>query len=104
MAKQSVKAGDFSKFKVKDIVFRNDDAATGDFITHHARKCTGCGECVLVCAASLWSVPKGKDKAKLSSKYRQHCLECAACYAMCSQDAIEFRYPNGGAGVVIKHG
>ena len=56
-----------------------------------------------VCAASLWTVPKGK-KARLAPKYRELCMECAACYAMCEPDAIDFRYPNGGTGIIIKHG
>jgi ferredoxin-like protein FixX len=51
----------------------------------------------------MWAAPKGK-KARLSPKYRELCLECAACYAMCEQDAIDFRYPDGGSGIIIKHG
>ena len=43
-------------------------------------------------------------KAKLSPKYKELCLECAACYAVCEADAIDFRYPNGGSGIIIKHG
>ncbi len=95
---------DLTKWKVQDLVFRAGGAETGDFISYEKQKCTGCGECALVCAASLWTVPKGGNKARLSSKYRELCLECAACYAVCEPDAIDFRYPNGGAGIIIKHG
>jgi ferredoxin-like protein FixX len=92
-----------TQWKVQDFVFRVDGAEPGDFIAHDEQKCQGCGDCALVCAASLWAVPEGK-KARLSPKYHERCLECAACYAMCEQGAIDFRYPEGGSGIVIKHG
>lgn len=91
-------------WKVQDLVFRVEGEETGDFISFDAAKCTGCGQCALVCAANLWSVSEEKRKARLSSRYRELCLECAACYAVCVEDAIEFRYPRGGSGIVIKHG
>jgi ferredoxin like protein len=94
---------DLTQWKVQDLVFRVEGTDPGDFIGYDQRKCDGCGECALVCAASLWAVPEGK-KARLSPKYRELCLECAACYATCEQDAIEFRYPAGGTGIIIKHG
>jgi len=103
MEKKKTNGNDFLKFKIKDLVFRVEGADTGDFITYDRQKCNGCGSCALVCATGMWSVPKGK-KAKISPKYREHCFECAACYAMCEQDAIDFRYPNGGSGIIIKHG
>lgn len=95
---------DMTKFKIVDFVFRNE-ADPGDFITYHEQKCTGCGQCVTVCTVNLWSMSsKNGGKARLSPKYKEHCMECAACYAMCESDAIDFRYPNGGAGIIIKHG
>lgn len=95
---------DMSNFKIKDFVFRNK-ADTGDFITFDAQKCNGCGECVSVCSVNLWSMSRDNGgKARLSPKYKENCMECAGCYAMCEQDAIDFRYPNGGAGIIIKHG
>ena len=104
MARKATDSNDLTKFKLKDIVYRVENADSGDFIHHDKEKCTGCGQCVMVCAAGLWSVPRKGNKARLSPKYREHCLECAACYAMCDADAIDFRYPNGGAGIIIKHG
>jgi len=91
-------------WKVQDLVYRVEGAETGHFITFDPDRCDGCGACALVCAASLWSVPEGMDKARLSSRYRGNCLECAACYAVCERDAIDYRYPNGGSGIVIRHG
>ncbi len=91
-------------FKVKDLVFRDESADPGDFITFDASRCTACGECAMVCSADLWTLPKNGKTARLSDKYKQHCLECAACYAVCEADAISFRYPKGGAGIIIRHG
>jgi ferredoxin like protein len=92
-----------TQWKVQDFVFRVEGAEPGDFISYDEGKCNGCGVCALVCAATLWTIPEGK-KARLSTKYRELCLECSACHAVCEQDAINFRYPNGGSGIVIKHG
>jgi ferredoxin-like protein FixX len=103
MAANISKPTDLVKFKALDYSFRVKNADTGDFIKYTPGKCNSCGACVLVCAASLWSLPTGK-KARLSSKYKERCLECAACYAVCEQDAIDFRYPAGGTGIIIKHG
>ena len=103
MASKQTHTDDLTQWKVQDLVFRVEGAESGDFIFYDKQKCDGCGGCALVCAASLWTVPEGQ-KARLSAKYRGLCLECAACYAVCEQDAIEFRYPNGGSGIVIKHG
>lgn len=94
---------DLTRWKVQDLVFRVEGGESGGFIAYDERKCDGCGECVLVCAAGLWAVPEG-NKARLSPKYRGLCLECAACYATCERDAIDFRYPDGGTGILIKHG
>jgi ferredoxin like protein len=94
---------ELEKIKIKGFTFRVENEDPGDFITYDESKCNGCGDCTIVCSVDLWGLPKGK-KAKLSPKYKELCLECAACYAVCEQDAIDFRYPNGGAGIIIKHG
>jgi len=95
---------DFSHLKLKDLIFRND-ADPGDFITYHEQKCNGCGACAAICPVNLWSMSQTKGgKARLSPKYKEWCMECAGCYAMCEADAIGFRYPNAGAGIIIKHG
>jgi len=104
MAGVANRIDDLGKWKVQDLVFRVEGAETGEFITYDPDRCDGCAACVLVCAAGLWSVPQGTGKARLSARYRQHCLECAACYAVCERDAIGYRYPNGGSGIVIRHG
>jgi ferredoxin like protein len=103
MANKEFNADEFVKVNLGKMVFRVEGEDPGDFISYDESKCNGCGECAMVCSASLWAVPKGK-KAKLSPKYKEHCMECAACYAVCEADAIDFRYPNGGTGIIIKHG
>ena len=103
MPDKQKQSNDLTQWKVKDFVFRVEGADPGDFISYDESKCNGCGDCAMVCAASVWTVPKGK-KARLAPKYRELCIECAACYAMCEPDAIDFRYPKGGTGIVIKHG
>ncbi len=103
MGNQKTNGNDLTSFKVKDLVYRIEGAETGDYITYDEKKCDSCGMCALVCSTKMWAVPKGK-KARLSPKYRELCLECAACYAVCEQDAIDYRYPNGGSGLIIKHG
>ncbi len=30
--------------------------------------------------------------------------KCAACWEICEREAIDFSYPAGGSGVVIKYG
>lgn len=76
---------------------------TGDFIKLDEEKCNGCGKCALICSMGLWRVPLGK-KAKLSPKYKELCLECAACWEICEQEAIDFWYPKGGTGIIIEYG
>ena len=89
------------KVDLKKLTFRAEKE-TGDFIAYDESKCDGCGMCELVCAASLWSV--GGGKAKLAPRYRELCFECGACWEICEREAIDFRYPAGGSGLVIKYG
>lgn len=75
---------------------------TGDFIFYDEEKCNGCGLCVQVCSAGLWSMTDGK--ARLSENYRKLCLECGGCWEICEAEAIDFWYPKGGTGVIIEYG
>ena len=102
MAQNNFNVEEFVKLNLSKLIFRDNTIDTGDFITYDADKCDGCGDCVLVCSVSLWAMKE--EKAKLSPKYKELCMECAACYATCETDAISFTYPAGGSGIVIKHG
>lgn len=101
---EKISIEEMEKIKVKGFIFRVEGEDPGDFITYDESKCNGCGDCTMVCALSLWGVPNKGQKAKLSPKYKELCIECAACYAVCDKEAIDFRYPNGGTGIYIKHG
>ncbi len=87
-------------FDLKKLVSREGD--TGDFISLESSKCDGCARCVDVCSMGLWSVADGK--ARIAPRYKELCLECAACWEICEREAVDFWYPKGGTGVVIKYG
>ncbi len=101
MATKNFNAEEFTRLNLAKLIFRIEGEDPGDFIFLDETKCDSCGQCSMVCSVSLWII---KDKAKLSPKYKELCMECAACYAVCERDAITFRYPAGGSGIVIKHG
>ncbi|MHA1797917.1 MAG: 4Fe-4S dicluster domain-containing protein [Candidatus Helarchaeota archaeon] len=75
---------------------------TGDFIKIDQEKCTGCGNCAMICVVNLWKLSGGK--AMIREDYKEHCLECAGCYSVCDPRAIDFSYPAGGTGVVYLNG
>lgn len=89
------------KVDLKKLVF-HEDKETGDFIKYDEAKCNGCGMCKLVCAGSLWAVKDGK--ARLAPRYQELCFECGACWEICEPEAIDFHYPAGGSGLIIKYG
>ncbi|TFG04657.1 MAG: ferredoxin family protein [Promethearchaeota archaeon] len=75
---------------------------TGDFISIDPSKCNGCGRCTVVCIMNLWLMRDGV--ARLVENYQEKCVECAGCYSVCEPNAINFRYPKGGTGVVFEQG
>ena len=77
-------------------------SGTGDFITIDQSKCNGCSQCAIVCIMNLWKVKQGI--AYIADDYQSKCLECGSCGQVCEPDAIDFRYPAGGTGVVFEQG
>ena len=75
---------------------------TKEFISIDQNKCNKCGLCILVCIVNLWG--KIDDKITISDDYKEKCLECAACYQVCEPNAINFRYPPGGTGIIYEKG
>nr|MDO8114773.1 4Fe-4S binding protein [Candidatus Sigynarchaeota archaeon] len=75
---------------------------TGDFIIQHVDRCVGCGNCVKICPVGAWQLYQ--KKAVIAKDYREKCVECGSCWLSCDADAIEFRYPDGGTGVVWEYG
>jgi len=56
-------------------------------ITLNSKKCTGCGQCVNVCAVGIYSIIQGK--AKFDEKKSNACFECHACEVSCPSKAIK---------------
>jgi ferredoxin-like protein FixX len=75
---------------------------TGEFIRQDKARCTGCGRCVNICPMELWELKK--SKAFISPDYTEKCVECGSCWLVCESNAIEFRYPEGGTGVIWEYG
>ncbi len=82
------------------LVHRHGD--TGDFIQVVAENCTGCRDCAVVCPMHLFRMRE--EVAQLVEDYARRCVECGACYQVCDDDAIRFRMPKGGTGVVVAWG
>ena len=74
----------------------------GDFISIDNDKCTLCDRCLVICVMNLWK--KRDDKVYIVDDYTSQCLECGACAQVCESDAISFRFPAGGTGIVIEQG
>ncbi len=70
------------------------------FIEVDPKKCDGCGRCITVCAANVYKIVKGKAQVVNLDE----CFECYACVLVCNPDAIEWRVPKGGTGIVYKYG
>ncbi|MEW6554168.1 MAG: 4Fe-4S binding protein [Actinomycetota bacterium] len=66
----------------------------GDYITIDPAKCDGCGNCTRVCLAKCFKITK--KKAKVVNL--DCCMECGACWYVCTPDAISFSWPPGGTG------
>lgn len=71
-----------------------------DFITINTRTCNGCGNCILVCGGEVFEMKKKKAVVA----HMERCLECGNCEVACLRDAIEFRIPIGGTGIVYRYG
>jgi ferredoxin len=91
---------DKMKINVKGLTKRV--SGTGDFIQVDPEKCIGCGRCTVVCIMNLWLLRDGV--AQIVDDYQEKCVECAACYSVCESDAIIFRYPKGGTGIIYEQG
>jgi len=72
------------------------------FLELDGARCDGCGRCVRVCVSQVWRIRHGR--ALLAPDHAERCLECGACALVCEPEAIAFRYPTGGTGVVYVKG
>lgn len=55
---------------------------------------------IIVCPAGLYS-ENTEGEVELSI---DGCLECGTCLIACGSELLEWRYPNGGAGVQFRFG
>jgi len=66
----------------------------GAFIRINEGRCTGCGNCLKVCQGSCFVVENKVARIKSLDE----CMECASCWYVCVDGAIDFTWPAGGAG------
>lgn len=67
---------------------------TGEFIKIKKELCIGCANCVNVCLADCFEIINNKAIIKSLDK----CMECAACWYVCTEGALIFYWPKGGTG------
>jgi len=65
-----------------------------------ADKCNGCAKCYRICPTGSYEMVDGK--ADWSIFGMSYCGECGACRYVCPVDAIEWKYPEGGTGMIHK--
>lgn len=71
-----------------------------EFIAINQEKCTGCGRCIEVCANRTFKLVN--DKALVIKS--EGCYECFACSLVCPLEAIQFKIPKGGTGIIYHYG
>ena len=67
---------------------------TSGFIKINDEKCTGCANCIKVCLAGCFEI----INQKVIVKSLETCMECASCWYVCVERAIDFSWPQGGTG------
>ncbi|NLI91289.1 MAG: ferredoxin family protein [Peptococcaceae bacterium] len=60
--------------------------------------CTG-KSCLTGCPAGLYSEQNGEIIVEWAG-----CLECGTCRIICNKKAIEWKYPQGGFGIIYRQG
>jgi NAD-dependent dihydropyrimidine dehydrogenase PreA subunit len=72
----------------------------GDFLGVDEKACTGCGDCAKFCPRDVWV----EESPVFKPKNIDACVECGACWNICSFDAVRFSEPAGGTGVIFGYG
>ena len=73
---------------------------TGEFIQVMEDNCTGCGHCAKFCTRGVWR----KDGSIYRPVNLKACVECGACWNICTADAVIYGEPAGGTGVRFTYG
>lgn len=77
-----------------------DKPKTVEHIKVDKDKCIGCAKCYALCPTGSYEMIDGKaDWATYGMKY---CGECGVCRYVCPVDAIDWKYPEGGTGIIHK--
>jgi ferredoxin like protein len=58
--------------------------------------------CLFICPAKVYTQPS--DDSNLISANYENCLECGTCRVACTNEGIEWSFPNGGMGVKFRFG
>lgn len=83
---------------LEGFVVYSDKPKTEEHIKVDKDKCNGCGRCYRLCPTGSFEMVDGKaDWATFGMK---HCAECGFCRYVCSIDAIDWNYPEGGTGII----
>lgn len=63
--------------------------------------CRQCSDrrCLFICPAHLYSEQNGEIIVEWAG-----CLECGTCKAVCPHGALTWNYPQGGFGIIYRHG
>lgn len=67
-----------------------------NFIEIDYEKCTGCGNCIIICGGHVFEMQEGKAVVS----HIDQCLECWNCEVGCVSDAIQVHVPAGGTGII----
>jgi ferredoxin like protein len=67
----------------------------------HQELCKACQSkgCLMACPAGLYSEQNGEIIVEWAG-----CLECGTCRIVCENEAIEWKYPQGGFGIIYRQG
>lgn len=55
--------------------------------------------CLFICPAKVYSEKNGVVTAEHAG-----CLECGTCLVACTSKALSWHYPDGGFGIIYRHG
>ncbi|MHA1264410.1 MAG: 4Fe-4S binding protein [Candidatus Helarchaeota archaeon] len=89
--------GEKLRAKLKDLV--EMIPTKGDNIRINAEKCGGCALCYKHCPGGCFTMVDGKAEYT----HPELCFECGACAILCPTGAIDWNYPQGGTGVVLRY-
>ena len=70
-----------------------------EFIKINPDKCSGCRICYEQCPGGCFEM----EENKAVFKFPEFCFECGACFHICPSEAIDWDYPEGGSGIVMRY-